>query len=184
MKRLRIKNVLNAVSLAILWHHGVANANPCAGGVCPWTPVDPPKCNTCPCPAGSAMGGGGDKTPTLVSGLGTGALGMPSVTGGVSGGRGGDGGGSGIGAGLGRGGDGSSGGGPSFGGCRLCNDTQIGGMATWSVSEPWLSLHIEDQPINYLPARSGPVTWNLSYRQLQEVKEYPNIFGLGTNWSL
>jgi RHS repeat-associated protein len=56
-------------------------------------------------------------------------------------------------------------------------------MAAWWVSEPWVNLRIEDEPLGYRPARGPRVGFHLSYRQNEAVAEYTNIFGLGTNWS-
>jgi RHS repeat-associated protein len=56
-------------------------------------------------------------------------------------------------------------------------------MAVWWVSEPWVDLRLEDEPVGYQPARGRRVGFQLSYRQIGPVPEYTNIFGLGTNWS-
>ena len=59
----------------------------------------------------------------------------------------------------------------------------VGGMATYWISEPNINVRIEDQPLAYSAALGDPVIFSLSYRQRGNVPAYPNIFGVGTNWS-
>jgi len=57
-------------------------------------------------------------------------------------------------------------------------------MAAWWVSEPYINLRIEDEPLWYEPAVGAPITLHLSYRQRGCPPEPSAIFGVGTNWSL
>jgi len=56
-------------------------------------------------------------------------------------------------------------------------------MAMWWVSEPWLNLRLEDEPLGYNPARGPRVNFHISYRQNQSVAEYPTIFSTGPAWT-
>ncbi len=70
--------------------------------------------------------------------------------------------------------------GPSGGGCGGC----AAGMPIWWVSEPYINLRLEDEPLGYNPSHGPRVSFTLSYRQRGVVKEEPEIFGVGTNWSV
>src|SRR5207248_6460981 len=65
-------------------------------------------------------------------------------------------------------------------GCRMCASV---GMPTWWVSEPYINLRMEDEPLGYQPAHGARVAFRLSYRQRGAVLEDPAVFGVGINWS-
>jgi len=69
--------------------------------------------------------------------------------------------------------------------CTSCTPTrpQYRGMAQWWISQPYLNLRLEDTPLWHTPARGEPVRFQVSYRQRGGVLEYPDVFGVGTNWS-
>jgi RHS repeat-associated protein len=54
--------------------------------------------------------------------------------------------------------NGSGGGGGGCGSCRI-------GMATWRVSEPYMSLWLEDEPLGYQPALGPRLSFQLRYKQ-------------------
>ena len=56
-------------------------------------------------------------------------------------------------------------------------------MPVWWVSEPFISLRIEDEPLGYQPARGGRMSFHLGYRQRGFIEEQPDVFGVGTNWT-
>ena len=53
----------------------------------------------------------------------------------------------------------------------------------WWVSEPYINLRLEDEPLGYQPALGPRVAFHLSYRQRGPAPEDPAVFGVGTNWS-
>lgn len=57
------------------------------------------------------------------------------------------------------------------------------GMPYYWVSQKFINLRLEDEPLGYKPARGLPVKFHLSYRQRGAVNEDPTIFSAGTNWS-
>jgi RHS repeat-associated protein len=56
-------------------------------------------------------------------------------------------------------------------------------MPTYWVSEPYVNLRMEDEPLGYSGARGPRVSFHLSYRQRGAVVEDASVFGLGNNWS-
>jgi hypothetical protein len=57
------------------------------------------------------------------------------------------------------------------------------GMPVWWVSEPYINLRLEDEPLGYQPPRGPRVACQLSYRQRGALLEDTNVFGVGANWS-
>jgi RHS repeat-associated protein len=56
-------------------------------------------------------------------------------------------------------------------------------MATYWVSEPYINLRLEDEPLGYSASRGPRVTFHLSYRQRGAAPESSTVFGVGPNWS-
>jgi YD repeat-containing protein len=56
-------------------------------------------------------------------------------------------------------------------------------MPTYWVSEPYINLRLEDEPLGYNPARGNRISFHLSYRQRGAIHEDPAIFSVGPNWS-
>ena len=57
------------------------------------------------------------------------------------------------------------------------------GMATYWVSEPYMSIRLEDEPLGYSASRGPRIAFHLSYRQRGPAPESLYTFGLGPNWS-
>jgi RHS repeat-associated protein len=80
------------------------------------------------------------------------------------------------------------------GGCYQVNDKcdfddynncpcQCGGMPVWSVSEPYISLWLHDEPLGYQPSAGNRLSFKLSYDQREVQSGYnTNMFGLGKKW--
>src|SRR6266545_760407 len=69
--------------------------------------------------------------------------------------------------GVGGGGHGGSGGGGPPG-CLACRPDPVAkgvAMPVWRVSEPFLNLWIDDEPLGYEPSRGSRVSFKLSYKQ-------------------
>jgi RHS repeat-associated protein len=56
-------------------------------------------------------------------------------------------------------------------------------MPVWWVSEPFINLRLEDEPLGYQPSHGPRVSFHLSYRQRGSMDEDPYIFGIGTGWT-
>ncbi len=56
------------------------------------------------------------------------------------------------------------------------------GMARWWVSEPFISLWMEDEPLSYQPSKGAPVTFHLSYTQRDKRDNTPSVFNVGPQW--
>ena len=90
----------------------------------------------------------------------------PTCCGGAGGGHGG-------GGPPGRNGSGSPGQGWSGAGsdsCSSCNNSNVSvsGMPMWKVSEPYISLWLQDEPLGYQPAVGPRLSFLLSYKQREE----------------
>jgi YD repeat-containing protein len=57
------------------------------------------------------------------------------------------------------------------------------GMPVWKVSEPYINLHLYDQPIGYQPGIGPRVSFTLAYKQRGSPLVATNIYSLGTNWT-
>jgi RHS repeat-associated protein len=68
---------------------------------------------------------------------------------------------------------------PGDGATTTCPDAR--GMPVWWVSEPFITLRLEDEPLGYQPARGPRVGFHLSYRQRGNVP--PALTGVGPHWS-
>ena len=62
--------------------------------------------------------------------------------------------------------NGSDGGGPNKDGCNTCEVPLAGiGMPVWRVSEPYMNLWVDDEPLGYQPSRGPRVSFKLSDTQ-------------------
>jgi RHS repeat-associated protein len=72
-------------------------------------------------------------------------------------------------------------------GVRRCNDSSpcnCGGMPVWSVSEPYISLWLKDEPLGYQPAVGPRVSLELAYKQRElNWGSDTNFFGFGKKWN-
>ena len=58
------------------------------------------------------------------------------------------------------------------------------GMPTWSVSEPFISLWLHDEPLGYQPAVGPRVSFELAFKQRESAAGFnPNLFGVGKRWN-
>ncbi len=71
---------------------------------------------------------------------------------------------------------------PGSGSNPRCTSCGAQGMPVWWVSEPYINLRLEDEPLGYQPARGARVSFQLSYRQRGAQTNDPAIFGVGNNW--
>src|SRR5262249_50368708 len=63
-------------------------------------------------------------------------------------------------------------------GCTAC------GMPVWSVSEPYVSLWLHDEPLGYQPALGSRISFELAFKQREATAGLsPNIFGVGKRWN-
>ena len=135
------------------------------------------------CKGGSGANGGGGGTPTM-SAAGGGGGGLPCKKAGCGGGGGGGGGndecceegqnsGTSNALGLHQAASNSS---EALQGERF-------GMPYWRVSEPYINLWVEDQPLGYQPARGRRVAFRLSYKQRDQVVRETNWFNVGLLWN-
>jgi RHS repeat-associated protein len=64
------------------------------------------------------------------------------------------------------------------GGCASC------GMVTWRVSEPYISLWLNDEPLGYRPAIGPQISLELSFKESDySTGYYPAEFGVGKRWN-
>lgn len=68
--------------------------------------------------------------------------------------------------------------------CKECSTTAAG-MAIWRVSEPYINLWIEDEPLGYQPALGERISFKLRYKQRAEADDgaFQTYFGFGRNWT-
>src|SRR5579864_431914 len=86
---------------------------------------------------------------------------------------------------------GSKGGSANNSGCSTCpgggggwgGSLEAIGMARYWVSEPYMNLRLEDEPLGYEASRGHRVAFHLSYRQRCPAPESSSTFGVGNNWS-
>ena len=67
-----------------------------------------------------------------------------------------------------------------------CHEIGIGeiGMPVWRVSEPYLSLWLQDEPLGYQPALGPRVAFQLAYKQREFIAGVlPNVFSVGKKWN-
>lgn len=58
------------------------------------------------------------------------------------------------------------------------------GMPVWSVSEPFTSLWLRDEPMSYQPALGPRIALELDYKQREYTAGlYPDIFSVGRRWN-
>jgi RHS repeat-associated protein len=64
------------------------------------------------------------------------------------------------------------------------NNNSGSGMPVWSVSEPFISLWLHDEPLGYQPAIGPRVSFDLAYKQRETDGIYgPAIFSVGKKWA-
>lgn len=57
-------------------------------------------------------------------------------------------------------------------------------MPVWSVSEPYISLWLHDEPLGYQPALGPRVSFQLAFKQREFLAGWnPAIFSVGRNWN-
>ncbi len=67
-----------------------------------------------------------------------------------------------------------------------CSDScpACGGMPVWSVSEPYISLWLHDEPLGYQPALGPRVSFQLAFKQREiSAGSDTNTFSLGRKWN-
>jgi RHS repeat-associated protein len=58
------------------------------------------------------------------------------------------------------------------------------GMPVWNVTEPYVSLWLNDEPLGYKPGQGPRISLRLSYDQRETSVGYQtNFFGVGKNWN-
>jgi YD repeat-containing protein len=65
--------------------------------------------------------------------------------------------------------------------CYACRD--FFGMPAWRISEPYITLWVEDEPLGYQPARGDRVAFQIFYKQRDDVVRSTNWFSVGTLWN-
>lgn len=61
---------------------------------------------------------------------------------------------------------------------------ECSGMPQWRVSEPYISLWLEDEPLGYQPALGPRISFALAFKQREAVAGYnPNVFSTGPKWN-
>jgi RHS repeat-associated protein len=64
------------------------------------------------------------------------------------------------------------------------NDNSPCGMPMWSVSEPYISLWLHDEPLGYQPAIGPRISFELAFKQRESTAGYnTNFFSTGINWN-
>jgi hypothetical protein len=59
-----------------------------------------------------------------------------------------------------------------------------GGMATWTVSEPYLNSWVYDEPLGYAPGLGYRISFKLAYKQRESrAGTNTSLFSCGTNWN-
>ena len=67
---------------------------------------------------------------------------------------------------------------PTNCGCSTC------GMPVWSVSEPYISLWLKDEPLGYQPAVGPRISFGLAFKQREIAAGFnTNIFSVGKRWN-
>lgn len=77
---------------------------------------------------------------------------------------------------------------PSAGGgsgCSPCSpwNPYFHAMAQWRISEPYMTLWIDDEPLGYQPPRGDRISFHLSYKQRDMVERDARVFNLGPLWN-
>jgi hypothetical protein len=58
------------------------------------------------------------------------------------------------------------------------------GMPVWSVTEPYISLWLHDEPLGYQPALGPRISFELAFKQRELVSGFnTNIFSIGKRWN-
>jgi RHS repeat-associated protein len=70
-------------------------------------------------------------------------------------------------------------------GAKKCDGTpSCCGMPVWSVSEPYISLWLKDEPLGYQPATGPRISFGLEFKQREFTDGYDtNFFGAGKRWN-
>ena len=59
-----------------------------------------------------------------------------------------------------------------------------GGMPVWSVSEPYVNLWLNDEPLGYQPALGPRLSFHLAFKQRDSTTGFnANFFGVGKKWN-
>ncbi len=59
-----------------------------------------------------------------------------------------------------------------------------GGMPSWQVSEPYINLWLEDEPLGYQPSVGSRISFQLNYKQRETSVGFdPNTFSVGKKWN-
>ena len=67
---------------------------------------------------------------------------------------------------------------------KQCKQGMPVGMPVWQVSEPYISLWLEDEPLGYQPACGPRISFGLNFKQREDVAGYDtNIFSTGPKWN-
>jgi hypothetical protein len=67
--------------------------------------------------------------------------------------------------------------------CGSCGENMPLGMAHWTVTEPYISLWLHDQPMSYQSVLGGAVTLKLSYHQRETRPADGDVFNFGPYWN-
>jgi RHS repeat-associated protein len=66
-------------------------------------------------------------------------------------------------------------------GCSSCSPH---GMPVWSVSEPYVSLWLDDEPLGYQPAQGPRISLELAFKQREYTGGFTtNVFNTGKKWN-
>lgn len=57
------------------------------------------------------------------------------------------------------------------------------GMPAWRISEPYVSLWLDDTPLAYTPAKGSPFALKITYSERDMRPRSPNVFDLGIGWN-
>jgi RHS repeat-associated protein len=72
---------------------------------------------------------------------------------------------------------------PSDGGCNNFGCSSCG-MPAWSVSEPYISLWLHDEPLGYQPAQGPRISFELAFKQREDAAGLnPQLFSVGLRWN-
>jgi RHS repeat-associated protein len=71
------------------------------------------------------------------------------------------------------------------GGCSDdSSDADPSGMPIWSVSQPYISLWLRDEPLGYQPALGDRISFFLNFKQRESTAGYnTNVFSAGKKWN-
>ena len=67
------------------------------------------------------------------------------------------------------------------GSCGSCGGVTVG-MPSWRVSEPYVNLWLEDEPLPYVSATGPAVPFRISFKQRQDLQYGRDFSSFGNNW--